>query len=150
MASEEKWLSIRNEYITGSDSYRLLAEKYGEPAKTVSDRGAREGWKKARKEYRENLVKLSGEKTAEKTAEAESEIASIRARLRLKIMQQLENRMDEEALDGMEFRRLVQSYKDMCELTDGIGGQDENNDGFLEALNGTAEEDWSDESDIPV
>ena len=42
------------------------------------------------------------------------------------------------------------SYKDMCEITDGIGNTEETDDGFLDALNGTAEEDWSDESDIPV
>lgn len=148
--SETRWISIRNEYITGGDSYRQLADKHKIPFATLRDRAIREGWKSARDEYRDDLILVTEQKTKEKTAEAESEIASIRSRLRLKIMQLLENRMAEEDLDGMEFRRLVQSYKDMCEITDGIGSTDENNDGFLDALNGTAEEDWSDESDIPI
>ena len=147
--SETRWIRIRNEYITGDDSYRQLSEKHKIPWSTFRDRATREGWKKARDEYRENLMIETEQKTKETTAETDSEIASIRSRLRLKIMQQLETRLSQ-AEDGMEFRRLVQSYKDMCEITDGIGGTDENDDGFLDALNGTAEEDWSDESDIPV
>ena len=147
--SESQWHSIRTEYITGDISYRQLCAKYDISFNTLRDRGRNEEWKKSRDEYRANLKEETAQKAAEKTAEAESEIAAIRARLRLKIMQQLEKRM-EYAEDGMEFRRLVQSYKDMCEITDGIGSLDEADDGFLEALNGTAEEDWSDESDIPV
>ena len=148
--SETRWIRIRNEYITGDDSYRQLAEKHHIPWSTFRDRATREGWKKARDEYREELMTETEQKTKEKTAESESEIASIRSRVRLKIMQQLETRLEVEEVDGMEFRRLVQSFKDMCEITDGIGSTDENDDGFLDALNGTAGEDWSDESDIPI
>lgn len=148
--SETRWIRIRNEYITGDDSYRQLAEKHKIPWSTFRDRATREGWKKARDEYREELMTATEQKTKEKTAESESEIASILSRLRLKIMQQLETRLEVEEVDGMEFRRLVQSFKDMCEITDGIGNTEENDDGFLDALNGTAGEDWSDESDIPV
>ena len=147
---ETQWISIRNEYITGNDSYRQLAEKHGIPWSTFRDRATREGWKKARDEYREDLMTETEQKTKEKIAESEAEIASIRSRLRLKIMKQLETRLDKEKVGGMEFRRLVQSFKDMCEITEGIGSTEENNDGFLDALNGTAEEDWSDESDIPI
>lgn len=148
--SETRWIRIRNEYITGDDSYRQLAAKHKIPWSTFRDRATREGWKKARDEYRDNLMTETEQKTKEKTAETESEIACIRSRLRLQIMQQLETRLQKASVDGMEFRRLVQSFKDMCEITDGIGSTDENDDGFLDALNGTAEEDWSDESDIPI
>ena len=58
--------------------------------------------------------------------------------------------MGVEEKDGMEFRRLVQSYKDMCDITDGIVGIEDNEDGFLDALYGTAGEDWIDDSDIPI
>lgn len=144
------WLTIRTDYINGGGSYRQLAEKYGVPFSTLSDRATKGKWKQAKDEHWNNVVKETEQKTAEKISESESEIASIRSRLRLKIMRQLETRLDKEKVGGMEFRRLVQSYKDMCEITDGIGNPEENDDGFLDALNGTAEEDWSDESDIPV
>ena len=143
------WLTIRNDYVNGGGSYRQLAKKYGVPFSTLTDRATKGKWKEAKDNHWDNVTKEIEQKTTEKIAESESEIASIRSRLRLKIMQQLEQRM-EHAEDGMEFRRLVQSFKDMCEITDGIGNPDENDDGFLDALNGTAEEDWSDESDIPI
>lgn len=143
------WLTIRTDYINGGGSYRQLAEKYGVPFSTLRDKATKGKWKQAKDEHWNNVVKETEQKTKEKIAESESEIAAIHSRLRLRIMQQLETRL-EQAEDGMEFRRLVQSYKDMCEITEGIGNTDENNDGFLDALNGTAEEDWSDESDVPI
>lgn len=144
------WGKIRNDYINGGGSYAELAEKYNVSSSTVEKIGRKEGWKKAKKEQRKKIAEKTQEKTAEKIADTESEIAAIRARLRLTIMQQIETRMNLEETDGMEFRRLVQSFKDMCEITDGIGNHDESDDGFLDALNGSAEEDWSDESDIPI
>ena len=144
------WLTIRTDYVNGGGSYRQLSEKYSVPFSTLRDKATKGKWKKAKDEQWNNVVKETEQKTTEKLAESESEIASIRSRLRLKIMQQLETRLEIEDVDGMEFRRLVQSYKDMCELTDGIGNEEGNDDGFLDALNGTAEEDWDDESDIPI
>ena len=143
------WLTIRNDYVNGGGSYRQLSEKYGVPFSTLRDQAMKGKWKQAKDAHWQEVVKETEQKTKEKIAESESEIAAIHSRLRLKIMQQLETRL-EHAEDGMEFRRLVQSYKDMCEITDGIGSTEENDDGFLDALNGTAGEDWSDESDIPV
>lgn len=144
------WGKIRNDYINGGGSYAELAEKYNVSSSTVEKIGRKEGWKKAKKEQRKKIAEKTQEKTAEKIADTESEIAAIRSRLRLTIMQQIETRMNLEETDGMEFRRLVQSFKDMCEITDGIGNAEENDDGFLDALNGSAGEDWSDESDIPI
>lgn len=144
------WLTIRTDYINGGGSYRQLAEKYGVPFSTLRDQAIKGKWKQAKDAHWNEVVKETEQKTKEKIAESESEIAAIHSRLRLKIMQQLEDRLGKEKVDGMEFRRLVQSYKDMCEITDGIGNHEENDDGFLDALNGTAEEDWSDESDIPI
>ena len=143
------WLTIRNEYINGGGSYRQLAEKHGVKFSALREVAFREKWVEAKAEQMDIIRNETAQKTAEKIAESEAEIASIRSRLRLKIMQELERRIQKER-DGMEFRRLVQSYKDMCELTDGIGTAEENDDGFIEALNGTAEEDWSDEGDVPV
>ncbi len=144
------WLTIRNDYINGGGSYRQLAEKYGVPFSTLRDQAIKGKWKQAKDEHRNNIVKETERKAAERISDSEAEIAAIHSRVRLNIMKQLESRLGKEKLDGMEFRRLVQSYKDMCEITEGIGSTEETDDGFLDALNGTAGEDWSDESDIPV
>lgn len=144
------WLTIRNDYINGGGSYRQLAEKYGVSMRQLAEYGRKEGWATAKDEQRKIIATDIQRKTAEKIADAESEVAAIRSRLRLKFMQEIERRAELEEADGMEFRRLVQSYKDMCEITDGIGTEEDKDDGFIEALNGTAEGDWSDEGDIPV
>lgn len=144
------WLTIRNDYINGGGSYRQLAEKYSVKFSALREVAFREKWPAAKAEQMDKIRIETAQKTAEKIIDAESEVAAIRSRLRLKFMQEIERRAELEKTDGMEFRRLVQSYKDMCEITDGIGGTDEHDDGFLEALNGTAEEDWSNESDIPI
>ena len=144
------WLTIRNDYINGGGSYRKLSEKYGVSLRTIAKHAKDEEWQRLEEENLNSIAIAVQQKTTEKIAETESEIAAIRSRLRLQIMQQLETRFQKVSGDGMEFRRLVQSFKDMCEITEGIGSTEENNDGFLEALNGTAEEDWSDESDIPI
>ena len=144
------WLKIRNDYINGGGSYRKLAEKYNVKFSALREVALKEEWVAAKAEQMNKIRNETAQKTAEKIAESEAEIASIRSRLRLKFMQEIERRASLEETDGMEFRRLVQSYKDMCEITDGIGTPEENDDGFLEALNGTAGEDWNDEGDIPI
>ena len=144
------WLTIRNDYINGGGSYRQLAEKYGVKFSALREVAFREEWVAAKAEQMDKIRIETAQKTAEKIADDEAEIASIRSRLRLKFMQEIERRAELAEADGMEFRRLVQSYKDMCEITDGIGTPEEKDDGFIEALNGTAEGDWSDEGDIPV
>ena len=116
----------------------------------LAEYGRKEGWTNARDEQRKIIATDIQRKSAEKIADDESEIAAIRSRLRLKFMKEIERRAELEDADGVEFRRLVQSYKDMCEITDGIGTPEEKDDGFIEALNGTAEGDWSDEGDIPI
>ena len=144
------WLTIRNDYINGGGSYRQLAEKYGVKFSALREVAFREEWVAAKAEQMDKIRIETAQKTAEKIADDEAEIASIRSRLRLKFMQEIERRAELEETDGMEFRRLVQSYKDMCEITDGIGTPEDKDDGFIEALNGSAEGDWSDEGDIPV
>lgn len=150
VAVDADWLTIRNDYINGGGSYRKLAEKYKVKFSALREVALKEEWVAAKAEQMDKIRNETAQKTAEKIAESEAEIAAIRSRLRLKFMQEIERRAELEETDGMEFRRLVQSYKDMCEITDGIGTPEENDDGFLEALNGTAGEDWNDEGDIPI
>ena len=54
-------------------------------------------------------------------------------------------------IDRKGLQQVATALKAVFDMTAGENdGNEENDDGFLEALNGTAEEDWSDESDIPV
>lgn len=137
------WNKIRNDYINGGGSYAELAAKYNMSASTVEKMGRKEGWKKAKREQCKKIAEKTQEKTAEKIADAESEIAAIRSRVRLTIMQQIESRINLEETDGMEFRRLVQSFIDMYDISEeaGASGQLEAHNALIDAIRGLDDED---------
>jgi len=117
------WLKIKTEYINDTaTSYRNLAEKHGVSFGALRARAEKEQWVAQRETQQHKISMETAQKAAEKISDNESEIAAIKSRLRLKIFEQLEHRMDEEQVDGNDFRRLVQSFKDMCEIRDEIGG----------------------------
>ena len=54
-------------------------------------------------------------------------------------------------IDRKGLQQVAMALKAVFDMTaEENGDTDENDDGFLEALNGTAGEDWNDEGDIPV
>lgn len=62
------WLAIKTEYITTDTSYRKLAEKYGLSRVQVGNVGKQEGWVDLRRQYLEDTLT----KTLEKTADMDS------------------------------------------------------------------------------
>ena len=66
------WNLIRNEYISGTISYRKLAEKHGISFNTLKDRAVAENWYEKKKEQHNKIEKKTQQKTAEKLAEAEA------------------------------------------------------------------------------
>lgn len=127
------WLRIKTEYINGGISYRKLAEKYNVSASSLMQRAAKEGWAKEREQQQSETEAKTKQKAAEKISDNEAEIASIKSRIRLKIYQELENRLNEDGVDGADFRRLVQNYKDMNEI-EIVDVPETDEDGLLEAL----------------
>ena len=112
------WLKIKTEYINGSISYRKLAEKYNISASALMQRAAKEKWSADKEHQQSKTEAKTKQKTAEKISDNESEVAAIKSRLKLKIYEQLEQRMNADEIDAADFRRLVQSYKDMCDIKD--------------------------------
>lgn len=114
------WLAIKTEYINGGISYRKLAEKYGVSQSTIRKRAAAEKWSETKTEQRNKIRTKTEQKTVEKISDALSDAAadevSIKSRIRLKIYREIENRLNAEEVDASDFRKLVQSYKDMCEI----------------------------------
>lgn len=62
------WTAIKAEYITGTISYRKLADNWGVSFRTLSDRALREGWKEARDKHRNNVVEKTVQKVASRKA----------------------------------------------------------------------------------
>lgn len=60
------WGEIKNAYITGKESLKELAEKYGIPLRTIKDRSSKERWVEERKKFRTDVAQKASQKTAEK------------------------------------------------------------------------------------
>lgn len=127
------WLKIKTEYINGGISYRKLAEKHRVSSSALMQKAAKEKWAEEREQQRRETEAKTKQKAAEKISDNESEIVSIKSRIRLKIYQELENRLNANGVDGADFRRLVQNYKDMNDI-EVVDAPEMDEDGLLEAL----------------
>lgn len=127
------WLAIKTEYINNPESsYRKLAKEYGVSFGTLRARAEREKWVEQRNTTQHDICTQAAQKAVEKTAEALSEEAASKARIRASIMRIAEGwfeRQEKSIADGLEidpgdFRRMVQSYKDLCDLDNPVGDED--------------------------
>lgn len=172
-AGQPNWVDIRSEYIAGTISQKKLAEKYGIPYPTLRDRAVSQGWTKAREDARKKSVEIAVRKTAKKAADN----AVTAQRIREKLLKRLEKEIDalpetigtgkRNAVIQYDYNgKKIQKQKDSAveyklkdltaawkDLTDGLDIDDETgetDDGFIEALKGTAAEDWmnADEGNI--
>ena len=163
------WNAIRAEYIAGGIGQRKLAQKYGISEHTLIGRARAEEWAADR----EKAKNEAATKALQKVVESAASNAVIAQRIREKLLRRLEKEID--ALPdsiGTNKRKAVTEYdydgkrpkktKDLAteyklkdltaawkDLTEGLiiseRGDDASDDGFLEALKGTAMEDWVDD-----
>ncbi len=123
------WMRIKTEYINGSISLRKLAKKSGVSYSQLAKIAAAEKWNDQKESQRINIESKTNQKAAEKISDIESEVIAIKSRLKLSIYQQIEKRMENvDEMEGFEFRRIVQNYKDMCDIKD-VDTQFEEDDG---------------------
>lgn len=127
------WLKIKTEYINGNISLRKLAEENAVSYSQIAKVAASEQWKDQRESQRIKIESKTNQKAAQKISDNESEIASIKSRIRLKIYQELEHRLNANGVDGADFRRLVQNYKDMNDI-EIVDVPQPDDDGLLDAL----------------
>lgn len=121
------WLSIRNEYIHDTtSSYRSLAKKYGVSFGTLRARAEREKWVEQRNTAQHDIYTQATQKAVEKASDALSDEAASKANIRASIMRLAEGwfvaleekvaEVGDDAIDPTDFRRMVQVYKDLCEI----------------------------------
>lgn len=136
------WKKLKREYIQTAISTRALAEKYDISYGTLRGRAEREKWTDAREEYQRKLSANSAQKTAEKISDSESEIAAIRSRVHLKLMQEVERQTDaimSGDMNSADLRRIVQSYKDMCDIVVETVGDEKQHNALVSAIREAAE-----------
>lgn len=136
------WKKLKREYIQTAISTRALAEKYGISYNTLKDRANLEKWSSARKEYHSKSTANTQQKTIEKISDSESEIAAIRSRVHLKLMQEVERQTDaimSGDMNSADLRRIVQSYKDMCDIVVETVGDEKQHNALVSAIREAAE-----------
>lgn len=165
------WNVIRAEYVAGGISQRKLAEKYGVSYPTLRKQADSKGWVKER----EAATRKAVEKASQDVAKSAASNAVTAQRIRAKLLARLEREIDalpdsigtnkrkavtEYEYDGKrpkkqkdiateyKLRDLTAAWKDLTEgLVIAEAKEDITDDGFLEALKGTAAEDWADDDE---
>ena len=165
------WTAIKAEYIAGGIGQRKLAQKYGVPYPTLRGHSESEGWVAEREKAKRKAIAKSTQKVAESAASN----AVIAQRIREKLLKRLEREIDalpdsigtnkrkavtEYEYDGKrpkkqkdlsteyKLRDLTAAWKDLTEgLIVAEKPEEAADDGFLEALKGTAAEDWANDEE---
>ena len=165
------WNAIRAEYIAGGIGQRKLAKKHGVSEHTLIGRARAEEWAADR----ERAKNEAATKSLQKVVESAASNAVIAQRIREKLLKRLEREIDalpdsigtnkrkavtEYEYDGKrpkktkdlateyKLRDLTAAWKDLTEgLIVAERSDDASDDGFLEALKGTAMEDWMEDGD---
>ena len=104
MGRNVNWNLIKAEYIAGGTSYRELCEKYGVTINVLGTRAKEENWV----ELRQQAADRSATKAIQKTADIAADNAATIARIKSKLLKQIENCLDEVAVNG-EYRKTETS-----------------------------------------
>lgn len=88
------WRKIKAEYISGKESQRALAEKYGVSRSTLIRRANKEHWTQKRKAADTECEKKVQQKTAEKIADVAADNAATIQRIKAKILERVEGMIE--------------------------------------------------------
>ena len=120
------WNAVKNDYVTGSMSYRALAGKHHiSSSSNISRHGRREGWPALREKYQTELAAQYARLAAEKTA---AENAALAGEMQEKIdefIRKLAQKVEETLNYGEAF-----SPRDLMNLTGALSRLQENVNAF--------------------
>ncbi len=103
------WIAIRGEYITTDISQRKLADKYSVSAASVNRRAKKENWDEKRETFRNETI----QKTQEKISEIQVDTRAAHERIRLKLLEIIEDRINQKDIYVSDIRRLEQMWCDI-------------------------------------
>ena len=170
------WAAIRAEYIAGGIGQRKLAEKHGVKYSALRFQADSEGWVEARNQAKQKAIAKTAQKTAEAAATNAATAQRIRAKLLARLEREIDalpekiGSSNRKSMTSYEYsvtgtakrpkavgeisteyrlRDLTAAWKDLTEGLYITEAPDEKatDDGFLEALSGTAAEDWSNDEE---
>lgn len=116
--SPQWWDAIESEYVTGTDSLKDLAQKYGVPPSTVASRARRGKWSDRRAEHadrsrsaREGAVARAVELSKKTQAETRVEYAEAAKKLAQEIMALAGRLVDGNRAKAIDLARLAGALK---------------------------------------
>lgn len=121
---------------------RGLAKQFDVSYSAVAKVAANEKWSEAKAEQRIKIELKVNQESLDKISDSESEIAAIRSRVHLKLMQEVERQTDaimSGDMNSADLRRIVQSYKDMCDIVVETVGDEKQHNALVSAIREAAE-----------
>lgn len=111
------WEAIKVEYITSNIGYRMLAQKYKVPFKTLAHRAKVEGWVSLRQQHKDNIVTQS----VKKAAKAATGYRTTLYELAYKVANQIGDLTDDNSLTdlavlGISPRQITGAIKDLEDI----------------------------------
>jgi len=115
------WVKIKNEYISGTISYRDIAEKYGVPFTTLRDHAKKDDWVGARQEQRDRIMSVTAQKTVDAISKDEADAFARIRNAALKATAIIEEALDQTKskngkISTYRLRQAVQSLKDVASI----------------------------------
>ena len=119
------WKKIKAVYITGDESYRALAARFGVPLRTLSDRAKRERWVALRAKHRDKIVTKACRAAEKNEGQKLARLCCVADRLTGILVLDSSGRpvrdkngrtRMRETVDAREFRALVAATRDMVEI----------------------------------
>ena len=105
------WDKIRYDYVTGGETYRELAKRYGVCRTTLQTHGVNEGWVEQREAYR---AKIRAD-VQDKMADLAKDGMETGTRIAVKLLRRLEARVDDEEIPitAQDFRAYSSAIQDI-------------------------------------
>lgn len=108
------WNAIKTEYITTSISYRKLAEKYGVPFITLSQRARKEKWAELRRKHNDRIITKTLEKAEAKAVDYKSMLYDLAYKVAKQLVEMTDRTpLDKLALIGIKPRDITGAIKDL-------------------------------------
>lgn len=141
------WNEVKNDYVTGSMSYRALGEKYGiASSSNISRHGRREGWPALRAKYQEELMAQCAKLAAERDTAFLSEMKEKIVRFTRKTADKLAETLDYgEAFSPRDLMNLTGSLSRLQENLNAYRAFDQSPEGSTELVVQFINGEWDNE-----
>lgn len=115
------WEAIKTDYITGQESHREIARRYGVAASTLSTRASREEWSQERERYRAETVQKAVKRISDNNSDKLSELMKASDNM-CEMVGEFVRRQQDAGTSAKDIRDLAAALKDMINVVRNLYG----------------------------